>query len=145
MKRVAAARRHSANGITKCFYLVAAYVARRLIRSDLIFSQQLVDRNPKRLCQPEDDVAPCEFARPLPVRQRCLRHVHELGQFVLCQVAFLPKMVEPRSIGVAARFWFSAHARMLKAAKKEVAFYQCIAKYSVGNAVQPSAGIISHA
>jgi hypothetical protein len=126
MQRVATARWQSASGIAKRLHLAVHRIGQGLFRFRLVFPQQFVDRHIKRLRQPENDVPPRQFARPFPISQRGLGHARQFSQFLLRQIFFLPKMMEPRSISVAAAFWFSTHVIMLKAVKKAVAFYQCI-------------------
>ncbi len=73
-------------------------------------AQKIDYRHAERLRHLQNDFPAREISGTLPIRKVAAGHSHRRGQFILSQPLFLPEMVQPCSVGVAACVWLPAHA-----------------------------------
>lgn len=76
-------------------------------------TKQFVDRNSQCLSHSENDGASAKFSGFFPIREGGLRNAGLFRQFFLRKIAFLTEVLQPGSVGIAASFQFSAHARRM--------------------------------
>lgn len=76
----------------------------------LFDTKQSLDRNPIGFCQPKDFLTSRHFASSFPSRQGGSRNAAQSGRFVLSQFSFPSEIMQPGSVGISPRFWFSSHA-----------------------------------
>ena len=75
-----------------------------------VHAKESWNRNAISLCQSKNFLTPRHLARSFPRRQCGSRDASHSGRLVLSQLCFPSEIMQPSSVGISPRFWFSSHA-----------------------------------
>lgn len=96
------------------------------LNASLFGPQQIFYRYIQRFCGFENDVPAGELACPFPIGPRGLWNADNLTKFILRQAFLCAEVMQPCSIRITPRLWFSPHQIIIIRPKKVVAYYQYI-------------------